>query len=187
MRTSLLSGVFAGCLFFPSALEAAQEGSGIFSLNLGLLVWTWVLFLLTLGILAWKAFPAIQQGLVSRADRIQEAIDAAKANREEAQALLDEHRRQLEEARRESQGILAEGREAGERLREEILTKARSENAALLEAARKEIEREKADMMETLRRETVDVAIAAAERLIRENLDDKTNRKLVQDYVAELG
>ena len=45
------------------AQEHHEETTGIFSLNLGLVVWTWVLFLLTLGILVWKVFPVISGGL----------------------------------------------------------------------------------------------------------------------------
>ena len=104
----------------------AQEGGGsaVFSVDLGTVVWTWVLFLITLGILAWKVFPMISGSLEERRRKIQGAIDSAREDREEARRLLQEHQRQLEEARQEAQEILQEGREAGERLREEILQEA---------------------------------------------------------------
>ncbi|MFO7588951.1 MAG: F0F1 ATP synthase subunit B [Gemmatimonadota bacterium] len=187
MLTRRALGAAALVATLPDALLAAEGGgSGIFSVNLGLVVWTWVLFLLTLGVLAWKAFPAIAGGLEKRQARIQEAIDSARADRDEARRLLDEHQRHLDEARRESKEILAQGRVAGERLREEILARARAEHEEMLDKARREMARERDDMMSSVRRDAVDLALAAAERLIRERLDEEDNRRLVREYVAGL-
>ena len=179
-----IPGAIALIVAVPDAALAAEGGSGIFSLNLGLMIWTWVLFLLTLAVLWWKAFPAIANGLEQRQSRIQDAIDSARADREEARRLLDEHQRQLDEARRESKEILAQGRVAGERLREDILVQARQEHEEMLEKARKEMAREREEMFATVRKESVDLALAAAERLIHERLDDEGNRRLVRDYMA---
>ncbi|MFQ5890408.1 MAG: F0F1 ATP synthase subunit B [Gemmatimonadota bacterium] len=184
IRAALCAGLLLGT---PAAVAAAQEGgSQIFSLNLGLVIWTWVLFLLTLAILAWKVFPAIAGGLEQRQRKIQEAIDAARQDREEARRLLDEHARQLAEARREAQGILRESRVAGDKLREEILARARAEHAELLDRARRELSRERDELMQSVRREAVEISLAAAERLIRQRVDDEASRRLVQEYVAEL-
>jgi len=175
-------------LALPRTLLAAQEGgSSVFSVNFGLMFWTWILFGLTLLVLWRKAFPAIAKGLESRTASIENAIEGAKSDRDEARRLLDEHQRQLDEARLEAKGILQEGREAGERLREEILAQARAEHEALLEKARREMAREREDLVATVRRDAIDLSIAAAERLINEKLDDEGNRKLVRDYMTELG
>jgi F-type H+-transporting ATPase subunit b len=158
----------------------------LLSINAGLVIWTWVLFLLTLGVLSWKAFPAIAKGLETRQSNIQSAIDSARDDRAEARRLLDEHQRQLDHARRESKDILQQGREAGERLREEILAQARRENEEMLERARRELQREKEDLLVSVRREAVDLSLRAAEKLVRQSLDDDANRRLVRDYIAEI-
>lgn len=175
-------------LVVPGLLVAAQDGgTSVFSVDFGLVFWTWILFLLTLGVLSWKAFPAISKGLEARRERIEEEIASARRDREEARRLLDEHQRQLDEARLEAKGILQEGREAGERLREEILADARKEHEQLLEKARKEMDREREELVAAVRRDAVELAIAAAERLVSERLDDEANRKLVRDYLSEIG
>ena len=86
-------------LLTPDLLMAAEEGTSVFTVDFGLMFWTWILFLLTVGVLSWKAFPAIAKGLESRTAFIDEAIEGAKADREEARRLLDEHQRQLDEAK----------------------------------------------------------------------------------------
>jgi len=175
-------------LVLPGTLPAAQEGgSSVFNVNPGLAIWTWVLFLLTLAVLSWKAFPAISKGLEARRARIEEEIASARRDREEARRLLDEHQRQLDEARLEAKAILQEGREAGERLREDILADARKEHETLLEKARHEMDREREELVASVRRDAIDLSIAAAERIVRERLDDEGNRKLVRDYLSEIG
>ena len=186
ISSSILATVLV-LLAMPAALQAAQDDINVFSVDFGLMFWTWILFLLTVGILSWKAFPAIAKGLESRTASIEEAIEGAKGDRNEARRLLAEHQRQLDEARLEAKGLLQEGRDAGERLREEILTQARAEHESLLEKARKEMARERDELVASVRRDAIDLSIAAAERLIKEKLDDDGNRKLVRDYMSKLG
>ena len=180
-------GLVAYLALPADALAAQDGGTSVFSVNFGLVFWTWILFLLTLGVLSWKAFPAIRGGLEARSRRIDEEIASARRDRDEARRLLEEHRRQLDEARVEAKGILQEGREAGERLREEILADARKEHEALMEKARREMDREREELVASVRRDAVDLSIAAAERLVSERLDDEANRKLVRDYLSEIG
>jgi len=183
-----LATVLAMLLGLPGHVLAAQDGgSSVFNVSFGLVLWTWILFLLTLAVLSWKAFPAIAKGLEARRARIEDEIASARRDREEARRLLDEHQRQLDEARLEAKAILQEGREAGERLREEILADARKEHETLLEKARREMDREREELVAAVRRDAVDLSIAAAERIVRERLDDEGNRKLVRDYLSEIG
>ncbi len=166
----------------------AEEGGrgGIFSVEPGLLVWTWFLFLLTLGILAWKVFPAISGGLEERNRKIQSAIDEARAAREEAQRLRAEREKALETARGEAQAMIDKARAAAEGVRKELLAETRHQQEALLSDARREIDQERQKLREEIRRDAVEISLAAAERLIRKRLDAEDNRRLVGEYLSEL-
>lgn len=190
MRTDTVTralALAAGGLALPAALAAQEGGSELFTIDVGLVIWTWVLFLLTLFLLAWKVFPMISGGLEERQAKIQGAIDEAREDREEARRLLEEQKEKLNEARREAQEIIEEGREAGEHLRKEILEEAREEQEKMLQRARREIERERDQLMDEVRREAADVAVRAAERLMRTRLDRERDRELVREYVSEIG
>ncbi|MFW6192352.1 MAG: F0F1 ATP synthase subunit B [Gemmatimonadota bacterium] len=171
----------------PAALDAQEGGSAIFSPDLGLAIWTLILFLLTLAVLAKWVFPMIAGGLEERRARIEGAIEEAREEREEARRLLERQKEQLAEARREAQDIIEEGRKAGEHLREEILEEAREEQEKMLARARKDLEREREQLMDEVRREAVDVAMKAAERLMRTRLDRERDREIVREYVSEIG
>ena len=188
--SAILRGPAAGLAVLaatPSTLLAQEEGgSGLFSLNLGLMIWTWFLFLLTLGILAWKVFPFIAGGLEERHRKIQESIDEARRSRDEARALLDDQNQTFEAARREAQELIEKSRATAESLKKEILVEAKEQQSAMLADARREMQMERQQLREDLRREAVEISLSAAERLIRARLDADENRRLVEQYVSEL-
>ena len=170
----------------PAAAFAAEGGPGLFDVNLGLSLWTVVIFLLLVGLLRKYAWGPILEQVEAREKRIQAALDDSAASRQEAASLLEEHKAQLADARRQASEIIAEGKAAGERVRKEIEEKARGEAQSIVESARREIEREKDQALAELRKETVDLAIAAASRLMDERLDSDRDRQLVIEYLQGL-
>jgi F-type H+-transporting ATPase subunit b len=158
----------------------------MFSVNLGLSIWTTLIFISLLGIL-WKfAWGPILGAVQAREDGIQGTLDQAATERMEAAKLLAEHREQMADARRQAQQMIAEGKEAGERVRQGIEEKARVEGEAMIERARESIQREKESALDELRKEAVDLALAAAARLVQASLDEKKDRELVIGYIDEL-
>jgi len=152
----------------------------------GLSIWTTFVFLGLLAIL-WKfAWGPILAMVQDREDGIQGTLDQAAKEREEAAKLLAEHRDQMADARRQAQQMIAEGKEAGERVRKDIEEKARAEGDAMIERARESIEREKDAALDELRKEAVDLALAAAAKLVQESLDEKKDRALVMSFIDEL-
>ncbi|MEQ9397557.1 MAG: F0F1 ATP synthase subunit B [Longimicrobiales bacterium] len=189
MRTSR-AGVALALLTFalPEAVWA-QGGEGttpLFTVNLGTTVWTTIVFLALLGIL-WKfAWGPILDAADKREKGIQAALDEAAQRNQEAAKLLEEHRLQLADARRQANELIAEGKAAGERVRREIEEKARSEGQAIVERARAEIGRERDAALDMLRKESVELALAAASRLLHENLDQAKDRQLVERFLDDV-
>lgn len=180
--------VFGSTPALLRAQEHAAEGGGnpLFAVNPGLIIWTWVLFGLTLSILVWKVFPAISGGLEERHQKIQGAIDDARNAREEAEAMRAEQQAALSEAKSEAQSIVEQSRSAAEGLKKEILDEAKEQQSALLADAKREIDQERDKLREELRQEAVDIALAASERLMRTKLDAEENRRLVGEFVSEI-
>jgi len=170
---------------FAIALQEA-EGGALFQINTGLMIWTIVIFVGLLLVLRAYAWRPILGALEARERRIQEILDAAARDREEAQRLLEEHRRRLAEARQQAEQILAEGRQTAERLRQQLLERARTEQEELLERARRDIARERESALEALRREAVDLSLAAASKLLERRLDTEDDRRLVREYLEEM-
>ena len=100
--------------FLVLAQEAAhgeeEGGSFLVSPGLGLMIWTLVLFLITMWVLSKVAFPKIQEALDKRAKTIAESIEAAERQRKESDELLEEYRKRLSEARADTEGDRLAGR-----------------------------------------------------------------------------
>lgn len=187
MRTTLL----ATLLTFGTALPAAaQEGHtappNLLAPSAGLMFWTLIIFLVLLIVLARFAFPKIIGAVEARERALEEALEQAKRDREEAAALLEEHRRLVEQGHADAQRFIVEGRAAGEKVRDEIVQQAHREQQQILERARQEIEAERDRAIVQLRREAVDLAVKGASKVIEKNLDDSTNRALVESFLASL-
>lgn len=180
--------VLAGFVLAPTLLLAQEEGGGsaLFAIDPGLVIWTWILFLITLGILAWKVFPAISGGLEERHAKIQGAIDDARKARTDAEAMRAEHQAELEDARRQSLETIEKARSAAEGLKKEILAEAKAQQGAMLDDARRELDIERDKLRQDIREEAVDIALAASERLLRTRLDADENRRLIGEYVSEI-
>jgi F-type H+-transporting ATPase subunit b len=170
---------------------AAAEGAeavkpGLLSPSGGLMFWTLIIFVILAYILSKFAFKPITKAVEEREKALEDAIAGAKAHREAAAKLLAEHQAQIEGARAEAQKMIVEGRQIGEKIRAEMVEETRGQQQEMLERARREIEAEKVRAIADLRREAVDLAIAGASKVIEKNLDDASNRHLVESFHSSI-
>jgi len=164
--------------------EAAPKGP--FAINPGVSIWTLVVFLLLLGALAKWAWPAILKAVEEREKKIQAQLDQAEQANREAQRVLAVYQQQLAAARNEAQELVAAGRQAAEKVREEIVAKARAEHEELIARARREIVAEREKAVAELRGEAVELSLAAASKVLERHLDSEADRRLVRDYLDSL-
>jgi len=167
--------------------QGGEGGGGLYDINTGLSFWTLIVFGILVFVLGKYAWGPILTAVDAREKGIQSALDEAASRNDEAAKLLAEHKEQLADARRQANELLAEGKAAGENVRQEIEEKARAEAQAIVERARAEIERERDAAIESLRKESVELALAAASRLMQENLDQDKDRQLVERYLGQMG
>src|SRR5919204_3673731 len=101
------------------ALLAKGGGSFLVSPGLGLMVWTLIVFGLSVYVLQRLAYPRIAEALDKRRKAIEDSIDSAERTKREADELLEEYRARLREAREQAEDISARARKAGESLQDE--------------------------------------------------------------------
>lgn len=168
------------------APEESHQPVNLLSPNGGLMFWTLVVFLFLFAILGKLVFPKITAAVEAREKALEDAIEGAKRDREEAARALAEQQKQIEAARLEAQRIIVEGRQTGEKLRAEMIEETHREQQAMLERARREIGSEKENAIAELRREAIELAIAGAGKVIEKNLDDQSNRKIVESFLSSI-
>ena len=184
MRTLLRS--FALLVAVAPVVGAEEVKKSLLEPSYGLMVWTLVIFVVLAFILSKYAFGPITAAVAAREQALEDAIAGAKRDREEAATLLAEHRANLAASRDEAQKIIAEARVSAERVRTELVEQAHGEQTSMLARARQEIESEKTRAIAELRREAVELAIAGASKVIEKNLDQDSNRRLVESFLASV-
>jgi F-type H+-transporting ATPase subunit b len=167
---------------------AAEEGGGSFlvSPDVGLMIWTLVVFLISMYILSKVAFPRIQAALDKRQQAIEDAIDTAERTRTEADKLLAEYRERLHAARSQADDIVARARKTAENNEAEAVADAKRKREEMMAATRRDIEQETRRAIQEIRNEVADLTVLATEKVTRKSLTDADQKKLVEEALSEL-
>ncbi|HEY1274293.1 MAG TPA: F0F1 ATP synthase subunit B [Thermoleophilaceae bacterium] len=168
------------------AAEEDSGGSFLVSPELGLMIWTLLLFGTTLIILRALVFPRISEALDRRRKAIEESIDHAERTKREADELLEEYRARLREAREQAEDIVARARKAADSLADETKVQAVQQREELMEATRRDIEAETRRALDEIRKEVANLTVIATEKVTRKSLTPDDHRRLIEDALSEV-
>jgi F-type H+-transporting ATPase subunit b len=150
------------------------------------MIWTLLVFGLSMYLLGKLAFPRIAEALDRRQKAIEESIDAAEHTRAEAEKILAEYRERLAEARNQADEIVARARKTGEAAESEIVADARAKREEMMEQTRRDIEAETRRAIQAIRAEVADLTVLATEKVTRKTLTEEDHKRLVEDALSEL-
>ena len=156
------------------------------SINPGLMIWTFIIFLLLLVILAKVAWKPLLASLKARENAISDSLSRAEQARADAERLIAENKQERAKAEEEVQKALRDGRAFAEQMRRDLVEKAKEEAQRMLAQARAEIERDTQHALRQLRTEVSDLAIMATSKLLDENMNEERHRKVVDKMIADL-
>ncbi len=167
-------------------LGTASSGSFLISPNVGLMIWTLLLFGISIYVLAKLAFPRISEALDRRQKAIEESIDAAERTRKESEQLLAEYRERLKDARGQAEEILERARKSAEVQERDATAEAQARREQLMEQTRREIEAETRRAIQEIRSEVADLTVMATEKVTRKTLSEEDQQRLVEEALSEL-
>ena len=151
------------------------------------LIWGSIAFFILFGFLAWKAWPAINKMLNERQAKIKEGLESAERSKAEADRMLEQYRKQLDEARGEAQKIIEESKRTAESLKAELTKKAEAEAQDIVNRARADVAGEADRVRQQLRAELANLSLDLAARVIeRELAQPESQRQFVDRTIAEL-
>ena len=156
-------------------------------LNTGDIVATVLIFLILMILLkkfAWGPLMGIMQ---EREELVAKDIDAAEKARKETQAILEEQKALLKEARTEAQSIIEGAKKQGDATREEIVNAARAEADRIKESAARDIEAEKEKAIAAVREEVVSLSVLAASKVLGKEISEADNSELIKQTIAKAG
>ena len=168
-------------------LDYLVLGAGATGLNTGDILVTVVIFgvlMLLLKKFAWGPLMGIMQ---ERETAVAENIDSAQKANKEAQALLEEQKAVLKEARTEAQAILEGAKKQADATRDEIVTAGRAEAERLKASAQRDIEAEKEKAIAAVREEVVSLSVLAASKVLGKEISEADNSALIKETIAKAG
>jgi F-type H+-transporting ATPase subunit b len=155
----------------------------LFSPSIGLIVWSSVVFLALLFILAKFAWKPVMAAIKEREQFIDDALNKAELAKQEMARLTAQNEDLMKQARSERDEILKEAKMLKDNIVNEAKTQAQTEGAKLIEKARIEIENQKKAALAELKGQVSSLSLDIAERVLRSQLDDKAKQ---QDLVNSL-
>ena len=180
------------CLILLSCTSFMYAGSGggwldkWLTIDMGLLLWTILTFMVLLIVLKWQAWGPLMTALNNREEQISEALSAAKTAKEEAEKVASVNEDVLNKARKEAQDIVSQAREAGEKLKTKLEQDGQVKHTDMLEKAQEQINAEKNRALSEIKQVIVSLTINASEKIIKKNLSSDDNKKMIEDTVEKL-
>ena len=153
----------------------------------GLLAWTVITFLILLVVLKKIAWGPIISALETRETEIRDALNSAEKARKDAEKATNEYEELMRKAQIEAQQIIAEGKSAGERIKNDIEVKASEKADAIIAKAKDQIEVERKNAIQDIRTSVIELSMQAAAKVIEKNLDSNDNRELIDKAIERVG
>lgn len=169
----------------PLQAEADDGGNPLLEASPGLMIWTLVIFGITLFILKRYVFGPVGQAIEKRRTEIASSIEEAERSRDEATALLEDYKTRLAEARKEADTLREQGRKEGERQGAEVLAQAHAQRERVLTDAEAQIDAQARAAASGLRDEVATLALLAAEKVSRRVLSEQDHRRLIEEAIDE--
>jgi len=177
----------SACSALRNGLNVPGASQNVPNRQSGIALVTVLVFLLVIAVLGKFAWGPLLTGLQQREEFIRRSLKEAKADREAAEARLQEYEERLSSAAAEAAQILEQGKREGEGLRAGIEEKARDEADKMVDRARREIELAKQSAIKDLYATSSELATEIASRIVQRELNPADHEKLIADSIKELG
>ena len=132
-------------------------------------------------------FPRMEKTFQARVEAIEGGIKRAEERQAEANALFEQYKQQLAEARGEAASIREEARVDAEGIRQDVLAKAQQESDRIIAAGKDQLATERQSIVRELRAEVGTLAVDLASKIVGESLADEARRKgTVERFLTQL-
>jgi len=144
-------------------------------------------FLLVLFILGKYAWPPVLGFIEERRKKIADDLDHARQENERAVKLRADLEQELKGIEAKARARIQEAVTEGQRVASEIKAGAQKDVTQRLQRLQGEIEQERDKAMLALKQDMVRMTVEATEKILREKLDEKTQRRLVEEFIGQAG
>ena len=121
-----------------------------------------------------------------RTEKIANTLNDLEAKKKEAEKTYEDYKKKLAELDKETERILQEYMEQGEREKSRIIANAEKAAAEIREQTEIAIQQEVQSAKAELQREIADLSVTAAEGLLKKKIGEEDQQQLVDDFMKKV-
>jgi F-type H+-transporting ATPase subunit b len=148
-------------------------------------IWIAVMFLILVGVLLRFAWGPLTGALDGRQRGIEDHIEAAKKQHDQAKALLAQYEQKLAGAAAEVKEMLAEAKRDAEQTRVDILSEAKAAAQAEHDRAVRDVRNAKDAALKEIGEAGADFAVELAAKIVAREVTPGDHVRLIRDAVAQ--
>jgi len=152
----------------------------------GLAIWTLAVFLGLLAVLGKFAWGPLVEALHRREEHLEHCLLQSEKARNDAEALLAEHRRLMAETDDKVRDLLYKAQRDAQTRAAELLRTAQADADAARDRAQRDIATARDQALAEIWTRTADVAVTVAGRVLAKNLGEDDRRRLLDDAISQL-
>jgi F-type H+-transporting ATPase subunit b len=165
---------------------AAEGEPNILEVQPSLALWTVVVFVGLLLVLARFAWKPLLNALHQREEHLEHVLHDTERARNEAESLLAEHRRTMAEAQEKVRAMLDEARREAQAASDEIARKAQAEAEAARQRAERDIASARDRALLEIWSKSAEMAVAVAGKVLDRQIGPDEHRRLIEAAINEL-
>ncbi len=143
--------------------------------------------LIIIFVMAKVLYNPIKNFMQNRSDRIKSQLDSAEADFNEAKALKETYENKLKNIEKERNEILTSAKAQATEKEIQIVNAAKEEARILKERALLDIQREQEKAKDDMKNQIISLSSLMASRFVNAKMDEKTQNKLLDEVIADLG
>lgn len=168
------------------AAGGGEKGHDVVEVNIGMLIWQIILFVVFFSVLAKFVWPPILKGLKGREEKMRSDLASAENAAKEATATLDQYKQQLAEAQQEARRVVDEARQTASKVEANLIAEAEAKAAEVRQRNVAEIEAAKEQALSEIYAQTAELSTQIASKILKREISAQDQAQLVSDSLAEL-
>lgn len=155
-------------------------------ISIKLLIYQSINFIVLMVIISVLFNKFLRPFMQKRSEDIKNSFEQIEKQRSEVENLKKETVNQLDQIKKSARAEIEKAIAEGTILKDELKVAAEKDASLFMDKARKEIEQEKQKLLSDVRREVATLTMQATKQLIKKEVNDDTNKKLVETFLSEL-
>lgn len=151
------------------------------------IIWTFIDLAVIFLVLRHFLFRPVNQVLEKRQKMIQNDLQNAEHNKQQAQALKTSYEKAMQDIKHEEMTLLAIAKENAMANYHIMMEEAKSEVKQFRKEAERNVEEERQKALQNLQKNTADLVILAAQKVAEQQMRTEVNQHMIDGLLAEVG